>query len=183
MSNGSFLSAAIVILVTLVSQRAHATDIYHWVDDEGVAHFSDTRPNDDSGVRTLQVNHSNPTGYDPDEDPYSIANQAKRINDKWSALADQREQRQKARRERVQTVVQHRPSRYAGWRYYDWPGPYQPPYSAKPPWRQLPAIRRQTNLLETLGLSGPRPYSINSSAHHARVKRSNNFLSTRTTPR
>ena len=182
MRNGKYLSAAILVMATLVSQRAYSTDVYHWVDDDGVVHFSDTRPNDDADVKTLQVDAANPPGYDPAEDPYSIANQAKRMNEKWSALAKEREQRRKARRERTPAYVQYRPPRNDGWRHTYWPGFYTAPHSVRTPARQIPTIRRQVNSLDTLNLSGPRPHSINSGAHRARVQRSKDAVSALTRP-
>ncbi|MDH3441118.1 MAG: DUF4124 domain-containing protein [Gammaproteobacteria bacterium] len=182
MRMGQYLSAAIFIVVTLVSQRAYCTDIYRWVDDEGIVHFSDTRPNDDADVRMLRVNVSNPPGYGPAQDRYSIVNQAKRMNNKWSELADERERRAEKRRESAPQFVQYQPQRYDGWRYSYWPGYYRQAYPDRRPLRQVPTIRRQLNSLDALQLSGPRPHSINSGAHHARVERSNNFLSSMTRP-
>lgn len=185
MRNGKHLSAAILIIGTFVSLHARATDIYRWVDDEGIVHFSDTRPGDDSGVRTLQVHSSNPPGYDPSEDPYSVANQAKRVNDKWSELADEREKREEKRREQAQQYVQNEPPRYDGLHRVYWPGYYAPMYPSRPSLRQLKTISRQVTAMDSLNLTGPRPHSINSGAHNSRVQSSNNFLSavSKTAPR
>jgi len=182
MHRGKYLSAPLILTMALWCQPATSADIYRWIDEEGVVHFSDTRPSDDADVQTLQVNASNPPGYDPAEDPYSIANQAKRMNDKWSELASEREEREEKRRELARQYVQYQPPRYDGWRYNYWPGYYRQDHPARRPPRQVPTIRRQLNALDALELSGPRPHSINSGAHHARVERSKNFLSSATRP-
>lgn len=182
MHRGKYLSAILVMTVTFWSPPAASADIYQWIDDDGVVHFSDTRPNTDAAVKTLQVNTSNPPGYDPTEDPYSIANQAKRMNARWSELAEEREEREEQRRESARQYAQNRPPRYDGWRYSYWPGYYTPVRPVQPPPRQLRTINRQVSAMESLNLSGPRPHSINSGAHHARVESRNNFLSSVTNP-
>lgn len=177
MHRGKYLSAPFIVMTALWCQSAASADIYKWVDDDGVVHFSDTRPDDGADVQTLQVNASNPAGYDSAEDPYSIANQAKRMNDKWSELADEREKREEKRREQARQYVQYQPPRYDGWRYDYWPGYYAPTYPVRPSPRQLRTISRQVTAMDTLNLTGSRPHSINSGAHNARVQSSNNFLS------
>ena len=150
---------------------ANASDIYQWVDEDGVTHFSDTPPEDGAASRTLHLNATNPPDYDPTADPYSIANQAKRMNKKWSELADEKERRREEAARRPQPY--HYARQYDGWRYSYWPGYHAP---ARPPAPRFRTVRRQANALDTLELTGPRPYSINSSAHRARVESSRSFL-------
>ena len=60
---------------------AIAGEIFHWVDADGVSHFSDWAPADNSvEVSKLIVSNSNPPGYDPNEDQNSILGQAERMN-------------------------------------------------------------------------------------------------------
>ena len=183
MRGEKYLSAALLLVVSLAADPAAATEIYQWIDDDGVIHFSDMPPEDSRAVHSLNINASNPADYDPADDPYSIVNQAKRMNEKWSELEEEKEKRAEERREAV-----HRAQRYYyapghdGWRYSYWPGYYAPVRPVRPSINQFRSIRRQANALKALELSGPRPYSINSGAHAARVASSRNFLQTISKP-
>ena len=166
-------------LLILIGQSGYASEIYTWVDDEGVVHYSDTRPADDTPVETRRLKDTNPPDYDPADDPYSIANQAKRTNDRYAEVEEAREERDEEREKMLALVPYYLPYPYDPYRHH---GPgyyYRPSYPGRPvhrPTRQLPTIRRQVRAMDELGLSGARPHSINSSAHHARVESSSNFL-------
>lgn len=158
---------------------AHAGQIYHWVDEDGVAHYSQTPPADASvPVETREVTTSTPDDYDPDEYEYSVMNQAERIHAEWAALAEEREKEQEARRQARQ-AAQARPAyeshdrredRY-GWRYGR-DGYYYPVAHPRPPFRPGPKVRRdQFRQLDELGLwREPPAYSINSTRHWQRVE-------------
>ena len=169
-------------LATLtVVAHVEATEIYKWVDEEGVVHFSDTKPADAASVESLRVHQSNAPEYDPADDPYSIHNQAKRVGETWERLEKDREARREKRREEAlrQPTYVYQPydPYYTGYRYpYFRPGIRPPMWPAHRPVRPGPTIRRQATALDALGLTGPRPHSINSGAHHARLTRSANFL-------
>ena len=92
------LTATLLVLLPGWTVSANPTEIYHWTDEQGVLHFSDTRPEDDTDVTTLRVQDTNPPDYVPAEDPYSIRNQAARTNAIWQELAKAREERQEKRR-------------------------------------------------------------------------------------
>jgi hypothetical protein len=170
------------LLATLaVAARVDAAEIYKWVDEEGVIHFSDTKPVDAASVESLLVHQTNAPDYNPTDDPYSIRNQAKRVGETWERLEKERDERQEKRREEAlrQPTYVHQPydPYYAGYRYpYYRPGIRPPSRPGYRPVRPGPTIRRQATALDELGLSGPRPHSINSGAHHARVSSSANFL-------
>jgi len=172
-----YLSTLLIFAVTLWSSTAASTDIFKWVDEDGLVHFSDNPPANAEDVKTLHLNNSNPPDYDPADDPYSITNQSKRMNEKWTQLTKERGERAAERREQVELYARYAPSHYYGWRYGYRPGYYPPTYPVRPPPHQFRTVRRQVQALDTLNLSGPRPYSINSGAHAARVESSNNFLS------
>ena len=75
------------LLATLaVAATVEATEIYKWVDEAGVVHFSDTKPADVASVESLRVNQTNAPEYNPADDPYSIRNQAKRVGETWQRL-------------------------------------------------------------------------------------------------
>jgi hypothetical protein len=182
MNGEKYLSALLLLCFALASGSAAAAEIYHWIDDDGVTHFSDTPPVNGEEARSLHVNPSNPADYDPAHDPYSIVNQAKRMNDKLSALEEEKERRARERREALQNAPRYHAPRYDGWRYSYWPRYYAPVRPVHPSPNQNRTVRRQANTLEALNLTGPRPYSINSGAHAARVKNSRKFLQTVTKP-
>ena len=89
----------------------------------------------------------------------------------WSRLEERREERREKRREAAerQPVYVYQP--YYPYRYYT-PGYYVPGRPGHRPVRPGPTIRRQATALDELALTGPRPYSINSTAHHQRVSSS-----------
>ena len=133
----------------LLSRVLPAEDVFHWVDDDGVVNFSQWAPDDARHVVKLVVDSSNPPDYDPQEDPYSIHNQAVRIKETWSALAAQRDERRVQQREESQQSVRYEPLPYDDqWRYapLGYYGPIYPPVyppihrPIKPP-RHLPGDR------------------------------------------
>jgi len=183
MNGEKYLSKMLLLGFVVAADSAAAAEIYHWVDDDGVAHFSDTPPGNGGDAQSLHVNSTTPSDYDPAEDPYSIVNQAKRINEKLSDIEEGKRQRAEERREMAQNTPRYYAPRYDGWRYSYWPGYYAPVRPIRPSPDQLRTVRRQVNTLDALELSGPRPYSINSGAHATRVENSSNFLQSVTAPR
>jgi len=83
-----------------------AGEIYHWVDAEGVSHYSQSPPPDESGeVRTLDVDGSQPKSYDPTEDRYNIAAQQEAMQAKRDEMAENRKNRQPAQPAGENTVI------------------------------------------------------------------------------
>lgn len=80
----------------ICANPASADQMFTWTDEAGVVHFSQWAPNHTAGVTTLQTASSNAADYDPGLDPYSIQNQAARMNETWSKI----EERKAARRQR-----------------------------------------------------------------------------------
>lgn len=78
---------------------AVAYEIYKWVDENGIVHYSESAPEEtDADVTTLELEPTNPPGYDPADDYYSIENQAERIRAQWEAIAEEKEERAEAER-------------------------------------------------------------------------------------
>ena len=179
-SKSGRLAVTTMVTIAFVSY-ADAADIFRWVDDDGVVHFSDTAPSDDTAVERLRVDEANSPDYDPADDPYSIRNQAERTGETWSRLEERREERREKRLKEAerQPVYVYQP--YYPYRNYA-PGYYVPGRPGHRPVRPGPTIRRQANALDELALTGPRPYSINSTAHHQRVSSSAGFLDTERRP-
>ncbi|MDX1405279.1 MAG: DUF4124 domain-containing protein [Woeseiaceae bacterium] len=158
--------------LTLSASPTFASEIFHWVDEDGIVNFSDWAPkNANVEVSKLQVRNSNPPGYDPHEDENSVLEQAERINDRWSDLQEQRDER---RKQQQQAADRYQVPRYPEYDYpyyyrsgYYFPPIHRPGFGHPPPFRTK---LRQAVLLDKLGLlERPRPHSINSSAHLARV--------------
>ena len=80
------LTVAVLVLLSACAASANASEIYQWMDEDGVVHFSDTAPENGAVVTTVRVQATNPPDYDPLEDPYSIRNQAERTNTTWTEL-------------------------------------------------------------------------------------------------
>jgi hypothetical protein len=158
------------------TEIAAAAEIYRWVDNNGVVHYSDEKPRDDAAFTTLQIEDTRPVDYDPNADPYSIMNQAQRINESWSVLAEARtrridESRQFNQNAQVAVQSNYRERISYGRRFYS---PWF--YSTLVPLNQQRidqrTVQRQINAIDSLNLAGQRPASINSGVHRARVERS-----------
>ncbi len=168
-------AAVVAAFATPVAPEASADEIFHWVDEDGSVHYSDQKPSHDAPVTVIEIEIASAASYDPEDDPYSILNQAARTHERWLDLEAARQARAEAREE---TVVYRDVSqsdydddydgyfRYGTW-YPDsvyWPGngsDYRPGMG-----------RQQIYALDTLNLLGPRPASINSWIHQDRVYRS-----------
>lgn len=160
---------AIALPVLVLSFPAGSYEIYQWVDDEGVIHFSDTKPQQGADVEILRVSATNPPGYDPSEDPYSIRNQAARTSELWTELSKRRQEREAKRPEQMERAPAPEPPRYDDYRYAAAPFYYRQNYPGRIP-RQTHRLRqRQISTLEEFGLTGPPAYSINSGGHRARI--------------
>ncbi len=84
--------AAMALTAALLAGPAVALEIYTWVDDEGVVHYSESRPAEPaaSPVETFHIAQTNSLTYDPDDYYWSILNQAERIGEQWSALQEEK---------------------------------------------------------------------------------------------
>ncbi len=164
------LTVGALVLLSAWATGANASEIYQWTDEDGVVHFSDTTPENGAVVITLRVQATNPSEYDPLEDPYSIRNQATRTNAMWAELEKAREEREEKRRDEAERILRYASATYDPYYYYSRPAYFSHPGRHL---RHRPKLaRRQFHALEELDLTGPRPHSINSGAHHARVQRS-----------
>ena len=169
----TYLFVIFSLLIAYSGQSALGYEIYKWVDEDGVVHFSEVKPSDVATVRTLRVTATNAPDYDPNEDPYSIRNQAERTGALWSRLEERkaaRRERQREAAERAQAPPINDPEYY-----YRSPGFYAPIRPFHPVFNPRPfkTAKRQFAALDKLGLdSTNRPHSINSSAHRARTESS-----------
>lgn len=113
---------------------ASATEVYHWVDENGVLHYSQERPPGDvSGVTKLTL--EDPVVPDQPEDIYGVEEQAERI----AQRREEMQQRRDEARERKQNaatqpiVVVQQPHAIYPNRWW-WPPLYpSPPVRPEPP--------------------------------------------------
>lgn len=84
--------AAVALAVALSPADVAALEIYTWVDENGVVHYSESAPEEPAAtpVETLHIATANSPGYDPDDDYWSILNQAERIGEQWSTIREEK---------------------------------------------------------------------------------------------
>jgi len=76
-------------LLLAVTPEVGATEIYKWVDAEGVTHFSQVPPPDDvPELGTIQIDTTNPEDWDPEDYDHSILNQARRTDERLAAAEE-----------------------------------------------------------------------------------------------
>lgn len=159
------------VLSALCVETSNASDIFKWIGDDGVVHYSDSRPADDVLVTTVPVREQNSKDYDPATDPYSIINQAKRVNESWRERIEAR-QRAEPWSDRARQHTQYASPPYLPFTYYR-ATTYYPVVRSLMERRRNPGVaRRQLSALNSLALAGQRPGSINSGVHRERVLRS-----------
>lgn len=111
-----------------------ANEIYHWVDDQGVNHYSQSPPpSASSEVQTLNVDGSQPASFDPNEDRYHVAAQAEATQAVRDKLAENRKNKQVAQQNAPETTVIYYPQEE---RYNDML--YPPGYRPRPPFPRPP---------------------------------------------
>jgi len=169
------LTVAVLVLLSAWTFTANASEIYQWTDEDGVVHFSDITPENGAVVITLRIQATNAPGYDPIDERYSIHNQAERTNAAWTELEKAREEREEKRRQDAERNIRYTPAPYDPYLYYYRPAYFSFAHPGRHPRHRPKLARRQFHALEELGLTGPRPYSINSGGHRARSLQSRNL--------
>jgi hypothetical protein len=132
-------AAILIVSVALTAlQSAAAQEIYRWVDEQGVVHFSDTAPAAESGdVSTVTLDDTRPANYDPEQDIYNLEATEQRMQALRDELAAEREARRERAAAQPPVVVQYPEQQHYGYPY-DYPYGYpRPPggYPGKPPFR------------------------------------------------
>jgi len=127
----------LALLAMLASTSAAAIEIYHWLDENGIANFSQEQPDGNiPDVSILSLADTTPSDYDPEQDRYGVQAQAERMN----VLREEMEQRRDAIRERQQIAAQQQLVQYREPvpRYSH--GYWFPPIHARPPHKPQPPI-------------------------------------------
>ena len=125
------------LLALFASMPVLATEVYHWVDENGVSHYSQNAPPGDvQGVSTMILEDTTPPDYDPEEDRYGVAAQAERMASLREEMAEKREaQLERQRNAPQQPVVQYQQPYQYGYSPF-----WRPPYYPSPPLRPEPPI-------------------------------------------
>jgi hypothetical protein len=125
-------------LLVIFCSGLGATEIFHWVDENGVSHFTQSEPGPEvSRVSILTLEDTAPADYNPEEDRYGVQAQAERMAALREEMAEKRKAKAERRRnaEASKPVVQYQePYGYGfGRRLY-------PSYYPGPPVRPQPPV-------------------------------------------
>jgi hypothetical protein len=101
------LTRFFILLALLASAGpAVAGEIFHWVDEQGVKHYSQSPPETATEeVSTLEVDGSQPASYDPNEDRYNVAAQEAAMQEMRDKMAESRKNKQKPPSDPQNTVI------------------------------------------------------------------------------
>ena len=137
-------SAIVLLLAGTHAGPAPATEIYKWVDEHGVTHFSQTAPGPSvTGVTQPTIRDTIPSDYDPERDIYGVEALAKLMKQRREEQDERRQARLEREREaRKQQAVPYREREYWGYPVF-WHGPAEP----WPPLRPTPPIARPPDVL------------------------------------
>jgi hypothetical protein len=133
-------TTALLALAVLASANLSASEIYHWVDEDGVQHFSQQPPGSDTSNVSKQVlEDTAPPGDGQVEDVYNLAVHKEHMAE-WREERDK--QREEARKNKKLAANQQPQRSTETDGYYPWPywrrpiygkPPYRPPH--RPPYR------------------------------------------------
>jgi len=130
------LSGFILMVLTCGYCTAVAgTEVFHWVDENGVSHFTQSAPSANvAGVKMMTVEDTTPPDYDPEEDRYGVAQQQERMAALREEMKDKREAELKRQRDAAarQPVVRYE-DRYNGSPFWNRPYYRPPPTRPQPP--------------------------------------------------
>lgn len=134
----------LVGLAVFASTQATASEIYQWVDENGVQHFSQYRPTDDTlNVSQRELEDVAPPGDGEIEDVYNIEEHEKRMA-AWREERDKKREEARESKSKQQPIQYREPEpRYRGQYWYPpvyGRPPYRPPH--KPPQKPVPPIEK-----------------------------------------
>ena len=119
----------LALVAVIASTKAAAMEIYHWVDENGVSHFSQYQPGDDT--QNVSAKKLEDTTPDQVEDVYNLEEHEKRM----TAWREEREKERKETRERKKQAAQQQPIKHSE-PYRDYSRSFwYPPIYNRPPHR------------------------------------------------
>jgi hypothetical protein len=121
-------------LATSQSPALWAQEIYSWVDENGVQHFSEVAPeNASSDVSKLEIDGSQPAGYDPAEDRYNVAAQQAEMQALRDSLDESRKEKKEQRERELERQAANQVIYYPEPDYGYGSNIYYPAYPSQPP--------------------------------------------------
>ncbi|NOR20386.1 MAG: DUF4124 domain-containing protein [Xanthomonadales bacterium] len=129
----------LLVLAVITSAKVFASEIYHWVDESGVSHFSQQPPDRDTpNVSTQKIQNTAPSGASQGEDIYNTKAHEERMAE-WRAEREQERQDARDRKNQAnsqQSIRYQQPESY-GRQPYLYPPIYRPhprpPYNPERP--------------------------------------------------
>jgi hypothetical protein len=141
----------VAILAMFVRTQASATELYYWVDEDGVANFSQNQPAETTpGVSKMELEDASQAGQDTQEEVYDVQAHEQRMSE-WRAEREERRaaklerQRRAAEQQAVQTTEIARNYAHPFW---------FPPRYQKPRPKPRPPIEEPASPASTLKLPG-----------------------------
>lgn len=132
-------TAWVFLLAILACAPGNASEIYRWVDENGVVNFSQTAPpSKDVAVDKVAVEDGRPSDWDPDADIYGVEEQAARMQ----ALREDREKKRQELLERQKHQQSLTAPQYRVPEPYSYPGFWGPGIRPIPPIYPRPPIAR-----------------------------------------
>lgn len=137
-----------MLLPVLAASPVFATEVYHWVDENGVQHFSQSAPPGTVGdVKTMTLDDDAPASYDPDEDIYGVEAQAERM----ASIRKEMDEKRKAEQDRRRNSRSRQPAvQYQYPVNYGYGSYWRPPYNPFPPERPQPPVVERPYPTDTL---------------------------------
>ncbi len=119
----------LALLAMITNPKVTAAEIYHWVDENGVSHYTQVRPGDDiPNVSIQKLEDSTPDQVD---DVYNLEAHEKRM----IAWREERDQERKETRERKRKIAEQQPIKHSE-PYRDYSRSFwYPPIYNRPPYR------------------------------------------------
>lgn len=131
------LIVAYILLISMIaSAAAESVEVYHWVDENGVAHYSQEKPADAApGIKKIQLEDTRPADFDAEEDRYGVEEQAMRMAELRQGMQQRREEARERQRNTPQPPVIIYQQPYQSWSNRLWVPPLYPgpPVRPKPP--------------------------------------------------
>lgn len=152
----------------ILGAPASAYEVYSWVDENGVTHFSQWAPAEPvADVKEMVLPDAAPPNYDPAEDRYAVEATSEQVQAVWDELEKRREERREREANSVQPVVRYQEYEsgygWPGWSLYPYPRPdnrpdYRPDHRPdhRPGPKPLPPLQPMPTIDEPLLSRKPR---------------------------
>jgi hypothetical protein len=149
-----FLSGlSLFLALSLAPPQAKAAEVYKWTDENGVVHFSQWAPTEpEKDVSTLEVDGSQPPGYDPEADLYNVKGNQEYMESLWSDREKRMEENRDRQASQPQIIQQTITPEYGAW-------PVYPYYGLRPPLRPDRPVKPERPVEEPVHTWKPRQRS------------------------